>query len=374
MIFTNCNLILENAIVRGSLCTEGDRIRWISGDPVPEDAGCEEVIDLGGRFLAPGFVDEHCHGSGEYWHFENPSAAAVWHLKEGTTSLLCSMWRNAGDYSFRKAIENVKAAMGEDSNIRGIHMEGPYLDPDYGSEGGRDWPFDPEEYRELMEAGRGIIRQWTFDPAKEGALAFAREAQKEGIRLAVCYSKAKPELLETFEPYGLTIGTHMLCGSGHAQPMFRGTYEPGSDQFVLVNDRMYAEVIADSLGGHVRPYYLKLIYKCKGADRICLVSDCCAGGDTCGSDVNVINGELYGSRLTLSVAIRNMQKHTGAPLIELIRMASATPAKAMGLYGDRGSIASGKIADLVVLDPDLSVKGVLLGGKWVRRDMQVTEH
>ena len=46
----------------------------------------------------------------------------------------------------------------------------------------------------------------------------------------------------------------------------------------------------------------------------------------------------------------------------------------MGLYGDRGSIAAGKIADLVILDPDLSVKGVLLGGKWVRRDMQVTEH
>ena len=362
MILTNCRIILENDIFAGSVCVENGNIAWISGESTAEG------IDLGGRYLSPGFVDEHCHGSGDCWHFDNPAQASAWHLRQGTTSLLCSLWRNAGDYSFHRAIANIRRAMGPESNIRGIHMEGPYLDPDYGSEGGRDWPFDPAEYRALMAEGRGLIRQWTFDPAKEGARAFAGEAQREGIRLGVCYSKASPELLETFVPYGLSIGTHILCGTGEPKPRFAGTREPGSDQFVLVDDRMYAEVIADSLGGHVRPWYLKLIYKCKGPDRICLVSDCCAGGETCDSDVNVLGGELYGSRLTLSVAIRNMIRHTGAPLVEVIRMASATPAKAMGLYDRRGAIAAGKAADLAVLDDDLSVRGVVLGGKWIRRD------
>ena len=150
--------------------------------------------------------------------------------------------------------------------------------------------------------------------------------------------------------------------------MFGGTREPGSDQFVLTEDRMIAEVIADSLGGHVRPWYLKLIYKCKGAQGIALVSDCCAGGDTMGSDVNIINGALYGSRLTLSVAVRNMKKHTGADVTEVIKMATSTPAKAIGIFNERGSIEPGKFADLVVLDEDLFVKGVIIGGKFVRRD------
>ncbi len=362
MIFNNCNIILENGILHGaSLKTKGDTIAEISANTIGEG------VDLHGMYLAPGFVDEHCHGSGDYWFFENPREAARFHLIEGTTSVLCSMWRNAGTYSYEKSIENVKSVMADgDTNIRGVHMEGPYLDADLGSEGGTPYPVSKEEYTRLIDIGRGVIRQWTFDPTQEGAREFAEAAQRAGIRLAVCYSKAKPELLEEYIRYGLCVSSHMLCGTGNAETMFTGTREPGSDVFTLVDDRMYAEVIADSLGGHVRPYFLKLIYKCKGADRIALVSDCCAGGDTHGSDNNVINGELYGSRLTLSVAIRNMKRHTGASLVELVKMASTTPSKIMGLYGRRGSIEVGKIADLVVLDEALNVQKVVLGGKEVR--------
>lgn len=360
MILKNAKLILEDGIQEGSLCVENGQIAWISG--APQEGG----IDLGGMFLTPGFVDNHCHGSPVHWHFDHPAEAAAWHLQEGTTSLLCSMWRNAGDYSFDKAIENVKNAMGPGSNIRGVHMEAPYVDADYGSAGGEEWKIDREEYLRLMKSG--IIRLWTFDPLLPGAELFAQTAQKNNIKLSVCYSKASPELLQEYLKYGLRIGGHILCGTGEPTAMFRGTREPGSDQFVLTEDKMIAEVIADSLGGHVRPTYLKLIYKCKGADRIALVSDCCAGGDTRGSDVNVIGGELYGSQLSLSVAIRNMRKHTGADICGLIKMVTSTPAKAVGLYRDRGSIEPGKIADLVVLDEDLNVKGVILEGNFVRKD------
>ena len=362
MILRNANLILPDGIQEGSLCIEDGRIVWISG--APQDEG----IDLCGMYLAPGFVDNHCHGSPEYWHFDHPMEAAQWHLQRGTTSLLCSMWRNAGDYSYEQAIVNVKNAMGPSSNIRGVHMEAPYVDADYGSAGGKEWKIDAEEYLRLMELGKGIIRQWTFDPLLPGAEEFAQTAQKNNIKLSVCYSKASPEQLRAYLKYGLRIGGHILCGTGEPRTMFAGTREPGSDQFVLTEDKMVAEVIADSLGGHVRPTYLKLIYRCKGADKIALVSDCCAGGDTRGSDVNVIDGELYGSQLSLSVAIRNMRKHTGADLCDLIKMVTATPAKAVGLYNERGSIEPGKIADLVVLDEELQVKGVLLEGSFVRKE------
>ena len=358
MILKNAKLILEDGIQEGSLRIENGRIAWISGAPQ------EEGIDLGGLYLAPGFVDIHNHGSAQVWHFEDPAKAAAWHLQEGTTSMLCSMWRNAAP--FEEAVAKVKNAMGPGSNIRGVHMEAPYVDPDYGSDGGEGWAIDREEYLRLMESG--IIRQWTFDPLLQGAELFAQTAQKNNIKLSVCYSKASPDQLREYLKYGLRLGGHMLCGTGEPATMFAGTREPGSDQFVLTEDKMTAEVIADSLGGHVRPTYLKLIYKCKGADRIALVSDCCAGGDTMGSDVNVIDGVLYGSQLTLSVAIRNMRKHTGADICDLIKMVTSTPAKAVGLFSDRGSIEPGKIADLVVLDEDLNVKCVVLEGEFVRKD------
>lgn len=360
MILKNAKLILEDGIQEGSLCVENGRIAWISGAPQGEG------IDLDGLYLAPGFVDNHCHGSAAYWHYEDPAQAAAWHLQEGTTSLLCSMWRNAAP--FETAIVKVKEAMGPGSNIRGIHMEAPYVDAAYGSDGGKEWGIDRGEYLRLMELGKGIIKQWTFDPCLPGAEAFAQTAQKENIKLSVCYSKASPDQLREYLKYGLRIGGHILCGTGEPKTMFRGTREPGSDQFVLTEDKMIAEVIADSLGGHVRPTYLQLIYKCKGADRIALVSDCCAGGETMGSDVNVINGELYGSQLTLSVAIRNMRKHTGADICDLIKMVTSTPAKTIGLFNERGSIEPGKIADLVVLDEDLMVKGVLMEGNFIRKE------
>ena len=360
MILKNAKLILEDGIQEGSLCVENGRIAWLSGAPQ------EEGVDLGGLYLAPGFVDIHCHGSAAYWHFDRPAEAAAWHLQEGTTSVLCSMWRNADP--FAAAIEKVRDAMGPGSNIRGVHMEGPYVDPDYGSDGGEPYSICREEYLHWMDLGKGIIKQWTFDPLLPGAEEFAQTAQKENIKLSVCYSKASPDQLKAFQKYGLRIGGHILCGTGEPETMFGGTREPGSDQFVLTDDKMTAEVIADSLGGHVRPWYLKLIYKCKGADKIALVSDCCADGDTMGSDVNVIDGVLYGSRLTLSVAIRNMRKHTGAHIVDLIKMVTSTPAKAVGLYRDRGSIEPGKIADLVVLDEELNVKGVILEGNFVRKD------
>lgn len=362
----NGNIIFEDRVEKGTVLFEDGKIIAASADTtVPEHA---HVIDAEGLYVSPGFVDIHCHGSGEHWFFDHPSEAAKAHLKFGTTSMLASLWRNAGAYSYVKAVENVNRAMEEPgSNIVGIHMEGPYLDPDYGCEGGNAWPCRKEEYEEIMRTGGSHIKTWCFDPMQDGTWEFAEKCHENGIRLSVCYSKAKPELLEKLLPLGLSIGNHILCGSGEPETMFVGTREPGSDVFNLVRDEITTEVIADSLGGHVRPYWLKLIYKVKGADRIALVSDCCAGGDTKGSDVNVINGELYGSRLTLSVAVKNMLHHTGAPLYEVIRMASLTPARAIGIDSNAGSIAPGKDADLVLLDETLSVKGVFKGGMHIKQ-------
>ena len=363
MILKNAKIVLEDDVIHGSLCIENDRIAWISA------TSDEDGIDLGGMYLAPGFVDQHNHGCPMCWFEHDPGRAARWHLWEGTTSLLCSLSRHVKlYYSYEQAYENIRAVMGPDCPIRGVHMEGPYLDPDFGMCGKKAYPIDREEYMHLIEIGGDLIRQWTFDPTREGAEEFAGAVQKAGIPLSVCYSRASPELLEQYLKYGLRIGDHIFDATGVPEERFSGAREPGSDHFVLVEDRMIAELTVDSLSAHVKPYNLKLAYKCKGPDRIALITDCCAGGDPMGGDVNIVDGKLYGSQLTLSGAVRNMRAQLGLGIVELVRMASTTPARTIGLYDERGSIAPGKVADLVVLDDDLQVKGVFLGGRIVRKD------
>ena len=362
MIFTNGYIVLEDCILEdGSVVVSGDRITAVSA----ERADGTDIYDLRGMYLIPGFVDIHCHAGGNKWFFEDPARAARSHLEAGTTSVFASLWHNAGFDSFEKAIERiVRAAAEPDSNIRGIHMEGPYVDPTLGSDSEHARPINEDEYKSMIRAAEGMIRVWTFDPCLEGAREFARYARENNIVLAVCYSKAGPELLRTYLPYGLRIGSHIFCGTGAPQPRFKGTVEPGSDFFVLGEDSMTAELIADSAGAHVRPFLLDFVYRLKGADRIALVSDCCAGGDTLGSDVNIIDGVLYGSRLTLATAFRNMRAATQTDLIDLCKMTSTTPARVGGLT-DCGSIRPGKRADLLVMDGNYQIQAVFLGGRQI---------
>lgn len=209
------------------------------------------------------------------------------------------------------------------------------------------------------------IKYWTLDPEREGAEDFAKECQKRGIVLGICYSDAPIPLIEKFTEYGLNLGSHIMCATGAPKTMFGGTKEPGSDEYVLVSDDMYAEVIADSMGAHVRPLNVKLIYKIKGYEKIIIMTDCCTGGDDMGSDVNIINGQLYGSQLTMNVACRNMKKYTNAPIWEIFKMAAENPAKATGIFEHHGSLETGKIADIVVVDDDFNIKDVVLQGKLV---------
>lgn len=367
MKIINAQVITPEGIIdNGVIITENNIITYVGKEnDAPKYDG--EVYDAQGRIAGPGFVDTHCHGGSKWWAHENPSGIAKHHLKGGTTSLFCSFWRNAVIDGVEEGIERVRCAMNEENpgNIRGIHMEGPYLSPRYGTLGGKEYLIDKNEYLRWMDCADGIIKYWTLDPEREGAEEFAKECQKRGIVLGICYSDAPIPLIEKFTKYGLKLGSHIMCATGAPKTMFGGTKEPGSDEYVLVSDDMYAEVIADSMGAHVRPLNVQLIYKIKGYEKIIIMTDCCTGGDDMGSDVNIINGQLYGSKLTMSVACRNMKKYTNAPVWEIFKMASENPAKATGIFDNYGSLEVGKIADIVIVDDDFNIKDVVLRGNLV---------
>jgi N-acetylglucosamine-6-phosphate deacetylase len=359
----------EGIIENGVIITDANKIIYVGDkDNAPESD--TPVYDASGLIAGPGFVDIHCHGGGEWWAHENPTAVGLHHLKGGTTSLLCSFWRNAVEDGIDKSIQLVKDSVknNDPGNIRGIHMEGPYLNPRYGTQGGKEYPINKQQYMKWIDRADGLIKYWTFDPEQEGSEDFARTCQENSIVLGICYSDASVSTIEKFRKYGLNIGTHIMCATGRPPSPLKDTREPGSDEYVLVSDNMYAEVIADSLGAHIRPGNIKLIYKLKGYAGTIIITDCCTGGDTRGSDVNIINGKLYGSRLTMATACRNMKKYTGAQVWEIFKMASENPARAVGIFEKYGSLELGKVADIVLVNQDFEVQEVVLSGEIVNFD------
>ena len=169
-------------------------------------------------------------------------------------------------------------------------------------------------------------------------------------------------------PYGLCIGTHHTNATGDRifYPEVRGVCV---DETVNYNREIYAEMICDSRGIHVDPYMQRLIRKIKGEDRLILISDACVfdgpipeGYDGVTDLCFDFAGEIAGSKLSLDVACRNMMKHTGASIVDVFRYASYNPSRAIGLL-DRGEIAVGKRADLVIVDHWMKVNKVIFKGE-----------
>ncbi len=338
---------------------------------VPE--GCE-IIDAAGNYVGPGFVDIHTHSDGYVFFQDEPERASQHHLKHGTTTCLPALYYSMDTKAYVEAIATLREAMKkpECKNIGGLYMEGPYLNPKFGCDReSNPWkgPVDKAKHQPIIDAAYDLARVWACAPERENILDFVMDvkAKNPGAVFAVAHSEAAPQDIEALMPYGLKIGTHHTNATGD-RPMYPECRGVCVDEAVNYNREIFAELICDSRGIHVDPYMLRLVRKIKGDDRIILISDAyaCDGPIPPGyDDVDDINfdhmGEIAGSKMTLDISCRNMIKHTGASLVDVFKFASYNPALAVGFY-DRGEIARGKRADLVIVDYKMGVKGVLLEG------------
>lgn len=336
-------------------------------------AGCE-IIDAEGLYVGPGFVDIHTHSDGKVFFYDEPKAVGH-HLKHGTTTILAALYFSMNTEEFVDAMGKIRAAMADPDckNLCGIYMEGPYMNPKFGCDREHNpWngPVNKEKYQPIIDAGWDIVKVWGLAPERENVLQFVLDvkAKNPAAVFSVAHSEASPQQVEALMPYGLRIGTHHTNATGDRifYPEVRGVCV---DEAVNYNREIYAELICDSMGIHVDPYMLRLVRRIKGDDRIILISDAyaCDGPIPPGYDgVDDINfdwsGEIAGSKLTLDIACRNALKHLGASVVDVFRFASYNPAMAVGFY-DRGEIAVGKRADLVIADHWMKVKKVIFEGE-----------
>ena len=377
----NAELVMrDHSIPEAVLFVEDGRIAGFGEmrtTPIPEGG---EVLDAQGLYVGPGLVDIHCHaGDGVRFQYD-PIHAAAPHRKNGTTTVLATLGYTSTVPQYLEFIDRVRTAMSEPggANIGGIYMEGPYINPKYGSNSHLNPWVDrgvlAEDYEPVIEKLGDLVKVWALGPEKEGIEEFVKAAKKANptVKFTVGHSEATPQQIEALMPYGLCIGTHHTNATGTIvnYPECRGVCV---DEAVNYNHDLYAEIISDSLGVHVDPYMQRLIRKIKGDDRIILITDQTAHSEPTPAEFEHIT-DLYftprfdgttdvsGSKLTLNVACRNWMKHTGASIVDAFRSASYNPARAVGFF-DRGEIAVGKRADLILVDHKMNVKTVLLGGE-----------
>ena len=339
---------------------------------VPE--GCE-MIDAAGAYVGPGLVDIHTHAGNGQWFYENPLEAAQFNMLHGTTTLLATLYFNMPQTELITGIQTIQKAMShpKGANIGGLYMEAPYMNPKFGCDRENNpWkgPIRQKEYQPVIDQAGETVKVWVLAPERENIKQFVLDAKKVNpeVRFSVGHSEASPQQIEALMPYGLCLGTHHTNATGDLPkyPECRGVCV---DEAVNYNRDIYAELICDSRGIHVDPYMLRLVRRIKGEDRIILISDACVfdgpvpeGYEGVTDILFDYDGEIAGTKLTLDVACRNMMVHTGASIVDVFRYGSYNPAKAIG-FTDRGEIAVGKRADLVITDHNMNISAVIMGGE-----------
>ena len=233
---------------------------------------------------------------------------------------------------------------------------------------------DPNEYIPIVEKWN-CIKRWDAAPELPGAMQFGKYITGKGIVASVAHTQAEYEDIRSAWDSGYTLATHFY----NAMPGFHKRREykyEGTVESIYLIDDMNVEVVADGI--HVPPTILRLVYKIKGVERACVITDalaCAASDSNVAFDPRVIiedgvckladRSALAGSVATMDRLIRTLVQKAEIPLEDAVRMASETPSKFMGVYDRKGSLQKGKDADILILDQDLNIRAVWAMGKLV---------
>ncbi|MCX6221543.1 MAG: N-acetylglucosamine-6-phosphate deacetylase [Bacteroidia bacterium] len=378
--------LIENGTV---LIDDGKIVKVCAGDI---DFPGAQTIDAQNNYVSPGFIDIHTHGGGGHDFMDGTVEAfleaAKIHALHGTTAMvpttLCSKTEEL--FQLFQVYRQAKKENAEGSQFMGLHLEGPYFSMN--QRGAQDPRYirspKREEYENILNHSEDIIR-WSAAPELEGAMEFGREMTRRGILPAIAHTDAtSDEVTEALEN-GFTHLTHLY--SGMSGVMRRNAFRyAGVIESAFLFDQLTVEIIADGI--HLPPSLLQLIYKQKGPSRIALITDSmrAAGisqGESIlgslkdGMKVIVEDGvaklldrtAFAGSVATTDLLIRNMIQMAGVSLLHAIQMITTTPAQICKIEGRKGSLTTGKDADVVIFDDSIQIKTTIINGRIIANQL-----
>ena len=375
----NAKIVTPNGIIDGGTCRISDGIIEYVG---LETVAGVNTIDAGGYYLVPGFIDIHCHGGAGYDFMDatpdEMRAISDFHLSHGTTTLLATTMTDT--YAAIEEALDRFAALGNDrKTLHGVHLEGPWLSPEAcGAQSPEKMsPPDVAELERLKER-YPFVERISVAPELDGGMDVGERGVELGVVMSVAHTDADFDTTVSAADHGYTLMTHLYSGMNGVvrKNAFRvaGAVEAG-----LYDDRLFVEIIAD--GCHLPHSLLRFIHKCKGADRICLITDAIRGAGLAEGAETVLGRRCDGVSCIIedgvaklpdrqafagSIATADRLLRTvvaaGIELADAVKMLTSTPARVMG-YNDRGEIAVGKIADILFIDEKLEIKKILLKGE-----------
>lgn len=386
LLFKNARLVLPNSVMENAslLVADGKIADFGAKDISAESA---RVVDLDGDWLTPGLIETHVHGGGGADFMDGTEEAfftvAKHHSEHGVTSMLATTL--AGETSetenalkiFCDVKDRVKSC-----NMLGVHLEGPYFS--MAQKGAQDPKYikDPDRQELDLFLSYGCVKRVSIAPELNGAMETGRYLSDKGVIVSAAHTDASFDTVEEASKNGYTLMTHLYSAmSGvHIADCKRhaGAIEAG-----LCIDDLFVETICD--GVHLPDGILRLIYKCKGRDKIILTSDASRGAGlpentviklgslTKGQDVLIKNGvanrmdmkAFAGSVAAGDRLLRTELNAVGIPMWEVIGMMTVNPAKLLGIDDRKGKIAVGYDADLAVFSKDVYSKMTVVNGEIV---------
>lgn len=370
-LLKNARLVTDGTIIENNdALAENGKILAIGQ---PGQLTGDQVIDLQDNYLAPGFIDLHCHGGDGYEFIDATeeaflNACAI-HASHGTRVLYPTVSATDFDTMYRVLETAEKVIPKCPLEIPGIHLEGPYLSLEMS--GGQDPAYikkpDPAEYMPLLDRFGHLIARWTYAPEQDDG-SFLEALNRYGVIPAIGHSAAQySHILPAFEN-GCRLVTHLYsCTSTITRS--GGFRRLGVIESAYLLDGMYAEAIAD--GCHLPADLLKLIIKLKGTDRVCLITDAIrfAGvdattpllGGTQSMPYLIEDGvakladrSAFAGSIATTENLLQRSVQAGIALPDVVKMMTQTPAEVMGLTG-KGRIAPGFDAQFTVFDHDLKI-------------------
>lgn len=369
----------ESQKVHGFIQVDDGKITTIgSMDELPSLSN-HEVIRLTPQYqIVPGMIDVHIHGvNGVDVMDATPKAIQTMAKtlpREGTTSFLATTITQSEE-KIEQALANVANYMKHPSHgaasCLGIHLEGPFISDKRAGAQPHQYilPPDIDLFRKWQKIADGNIRLVTIAPEEKHGFEFTKYLSDTGVIVSIGHSDATYQQVVQAIRHGVSHVTHLfngMTGIHHRDPGVAGA--------ALLRKELMVELIADGI--HVCPEMIAFTYDQVTSERLILITDsmrakCLKKGryelggqevEVSGLEARLVDGTLAGSILKMKDAWKMMKECTGASIHQCIQMTSQNAAKELGIDRQKGSIAVGKDADLVVFNSECDIELTICQG------------